>query len=326
MHPETQGHTRRHTHTSHPVTQTCSPAHIVSDTHTHLQSSQVHTHIYENARHRHTHSSATESYWLQLRPLNFLEDCTQGSVRKSLVSDAPPSPQDLPSPSGPGNLKVYPTLAIPTGSQPQAQPGFTAKFPSTPSPALPSVTHHPKPPKETLRFLPNMVVAEGRLVQRRPRSCWQDCSSLGAAGSTASHEGRGTHCGTSPIACPPTQLPVGEAVGWEVCPGPQDAPRQAGEVEEGSFPSPGGTRSSGRARLADCTTAQVGSSAPHRPGFLEPTEAEDSHDCAWVGGGRRRETQLGALQTGPHTNFLGLPEVGPWPFHFTLPDKPAHNL
>lgn len=45
----------------------------------------------------------------------------------------------------------------------------------------------------------------------------------------------------------------------------------------------------------------------------------------WVGVGGERPSWEPCRQ-GPHTNFLGLPEVGPWPFHFTLPDKPAHNL
>lgn len=239
----TAGHTDMHTYT-----------HRLRYTHTRSQSSQVHIHVYGNARHRNTHSSATESHCLQLRP-------TSEFPRRLYPRD--------PISIWPRHLKVPPHLAIPTRSQPQAQPGFTVKFRSTPSPALPSVTHHPKPPKETLRFLPNIVVAGGHLVQRRPRSCWQDCRSLGAAGSTASHEGRGTHCGTSPIACPPTRLPVGEAMGWEVCPGPQDAPRQAGEVAEGSFPSPRGTRSSGRGsagRLHHSPSWQLCPTPPGLPG------------------------------------------------------------
>lgn len=131
----TAGHTDMHTYT-----------HRLRYTHTRSQSSQVHIHVYGNARHRNTHSSATESHCLQLRP-------TSEFPRRLYPRD--------PISIWPRHLKVPPHLAIPTRSQPQAQPGFTVKFRSTPSPALPSVTHHPKPPKETLRFLPNIVVAGG---------------------------------------------------------------------------------------------------------------------------------------------------------------------
>lgn len=56
-----------------------------------------------------------------------------------------------------------------------------------------------------------------------------------------------------------------------------------GRSQRAASPHPEEPAAPEGARLADCTTAQVGSSAPHHPGFLEATEAEDSHDCAWVG-------------------------------------------
>lgn len=40
-----------------------------------------------------THMFMSHRVTLQLRPLNSLEDCTQGTVRKSLVSDAPHPPR-----------------------------------------------------------------------------------------------------------------------------------------------------------------------------------------------------------------------------------------
>lgn len=180
---------------------------------------------------------------------------------------------------------------IPPGSSISIWPRQSESTPSPPSQYRPGPSHRlnqaSRPSSLPLLPQPSHLLPTIRSPQRRhcascqtwlwPRGAWSS-DVPGAVGRTAAaweqrgplpHEGRGTHCGTSPIACPPTRLPVGEAVGWEVCPGPQDAPRQAGEVAEGSFPSPGGTHSSGRGsagRLHHSPSWQLCPTPPRLPG------------------------------------------------------------
>lgn len=146
------------------------------------------------------------------------------------------------SPADPGlRHNLSPSVLI--GSK-DTQQSSTSKYTPNFSTSLSSATHHPKPPKETLRFLPNMVVATGHqnpvmspgLLAREPWSSNPKGHSVG----------RATRRGTSLHACPQPQLPVGVAAwpGGVSC--TLGGTKAAREVTKGSFPTPRGTHSSGR--------------------------------------------------------------------------------
>lgn len=221
---------------------------------------------------RHTHSTpATQacSHWLQLQPPGFPRSYSRDSEEKLGVRNRhhlhPAPALEMP----PTHQGLRPNLALHSHRQPQQVPTLPSEAHSQPFSCPPPVTYHPKPPKETLRFLRNMVVAT------RPRVPVMSPGLL-AKGPRRSRVGGATgierdmQCGTSPIACPPTPaLPVGEAagLGGVSCP-PGDS--QQGSSQRAASPRPEEPAAPERARLADCTTAQVGSSVPHSPGFPEP--------------------------------------------------------
>ena len=92
-----------------------------------------------------------------------------------------------------------------------------------------------------------------------------------------------------------------------------------GRSQRAASPHPEEPAAPEGAQLADCTTAQVGSSAPHHPGFLEATEAEDSHDCARVGVGGTRDPPGSPADGGPLHQLPGATRGGTlaFPLHPT---------
>lgn len=141
-------------------------------------------------------------------------------MKKSLVSDVPAKILHLcpaqASESAPllTQVQAQPEPSVPSPSH-IAQQDFTASFAPIPSTALPSVTHHPKPPKETLRLLPNMTVAAGPQVPAMSPGPGDVPGAIGKRravvqqGQRATGIGRGAQYGTSPTACPLAQASCG---------------------------------------------------------------------------------------------------------------------
>lgn len=210
---------------------------------------------------------------------------------------------------------------IPPGSSISIWPRQSESTPSPPSQYRPGPSHRLNqaswPSSLPLLPQPSHLLPTIRSPQRRhcascqtwlwPRGAWSS-DVPGAVGRTAAAwEQRGplppTRGGAPTVAPPPSPAPQPGFLwvrpwGGRCVLAPRTHQDRQGRSQRAASPHPEEPTAPEGARLADCTTAQVGSSAPHLPGFLEPTEAEDSHDCAWVGGGGGTETQLGALQMG----------------------------
>lgn len=144
----------------------------------------------------------------------------------------------------------------------------------------PSVTHHPKPPKETLRFLPNMVSAVQLQNPGSQRSPW-GLLEKELRSSRVAATGWGAKQGTSLFACPPKLSFLWVRLhDLEVCPALQEAPQQAGRSQRAASPHPEEPTAPEGAQPADCTTAPFGSWPYVAPASWKPKEAQGfSYPC-----------------------------------------------
>lgn len=132
-------------------------------------------------------------------------------------------------------------------------------------------------------------------------------------GQRATSVRQDTLCGTSPVSKP--ALPVGEVAGPGGVSCTLGGTRKAGEVAEGSFPTPRGTHSSGRGSAARLH---------HSPGFPEYKRGPRSPTLGLTKKGRPGwETQV-SLQTGAPAHPLpGAAQDRP--FAFLLHHGSAHT-